>query len=172
MVAEGVRRDARARDAGWLDRAPVALLLVLAGFAIASPGSAARASKAICQVQHAPSAKAERRMNFAEEFKLRNGEAAQVGGQGLTLRFDRVPVDGRCPVGDPCVSGPGDAVVQVTVQQPPQPPATLELHTHPKANAEARYLGHSVRLLQLEPRPIGEQQVPLAQYWATFTVSN
>jgi hypothetical protein len=113
----------------------------------------------------------QRREEFDREFKLRNGEAAQVGNESLVLRFERVTTDGRCPVGDPCVSGVGDAVVLVTVEQPPHEPAGLELHTDPSSTPEGLYLRYRVRLVRLEPRPVGEQYVPLPQYWATFVVS-
>jgi hypothetical protein len=123
----------------------------------------------IAQVR--PPVAAEQRSELGREFKLRNGEAAQVGNEGLALRFERVTKDGRCPVGDPCVSDLGDAVVLVTVQQQPHEPATLELHTHPSSTAEGLYLRYRVRMVRLEPRPVGEQYVPLPQYWATFMVS-
>jgi len=93
-----------------------------------------------------------------------------MGNEGLVLRFERVTRDARCPVGDPCVSD-GDAVVLVTVRQPPHEPAALELHTNPRATPEGTYLRYRVRLVRLEPRPVGEQPVPLPQYWATFMVS-
>lgn len=112
------------------------------------------------------------RAQIDREFKLRNGEAAQVGSEDLLIRFERVTFDGRCPIGDPCAADVGDAVVLVTAQLPPRPMAALELHTHPNANSSGQYLHYRVRLIRLEPRPVGEQQVPLAQYWATFTVSN
>lgn len=52
-------------------------------------------------------------VKFAREFKLRDGEAAHVGNDGLVIRFERVTEDARCPVGNTCVSV-GDAVVLVT----------------------------------------------------------
>jgi hypothetical protein len=109
-------------------------------------------------------------MAFDRAFTLRNGEAAQVGSDGLVLRFERVTADARCPVGDTCVSD-GDAVVLGTVRQPPHEPAALEFHTNPGATPEGKYLRYRVRLVRLEPRPVGEQYVPLPQYWATFMVS-
>jgi hypothetical protein len=109
-------------------------------------------------------------VEFDREFKLRNGGTASVGNDGLVLRFERVTEDARCPVGDTCVVD-GDAVVLVTVWQPPNGPAALELHTSPSATPEGKYLRHRVRLVRLEPRPVGEQSVPLPQYWATLMVS-
>ena len=109
-------------------------------------------------------------VDFAREFKLRNGEAAHVGNDGLVIRFERVTEDARCPVGNTCVSD-GDAVVLVTLRERLDVPASLELHTNPSSTSEGKYLGYRVRLVRLEPRPVGEQRVPLPQYWATFMVS-
>jgi hypothetical protein len=107
---------------------------------------------------------------FGQEFELRNTESAAVGREGLTLRFDRVTADERCSVGSRCESD-GDAVVEVTLRQPSSDAATLDLHTDPARRTEARYLRYAVRLVRLEPRPVGEQSVPLPQYTATFIVS-
>jgi hypothetical protein len=107
---------------------------------------------------------------LGQEFRLKNGDSAAIGGEGLTLRFNRVTTDARCPVGDPCQTE-GDAVVEVTVRQPPNEPTTIQLHTDPKLQTEGAYLHYRVKLVRLEPRPVGEQPVPLPQYTATFVVS-
>ena len=120
--------------------------------------------------QGVPPGSTENRVEFGQEFKLRDRDAAAVGNDGLVLRFERVTEDARCPVGNTCVSD-GDAVVLVTVRQPPNGPASLELHTTLSSTLEGAYLRYRVRLIRLEPRPVGEQYVPLPQYWATFMVS-
>jgi hypothetical protein len=104
-----------------------------------------------------------------EQFQLRNGEAAAVGKGGLTVRFDRVAADERCPVGDACPAE-GDAVVLVTLEEAPHDPVSVELHTQSKSVSEAEYLKYLVRLVGLEPRPVGEQPVPLPHYLAVFVV--
>lgn len=134
-------------------------------------GAAYAGSPGLLQVAQGslPSA-TENRVEFEQEFKLRNGEATHVGNDGLVLRFERVTKDARCPVGNACVSD-GDAVVLVTLRQPPHEPVALELHTNPSSTPEGKYLQYRVRLVRLEPRPVGEQYVPLPQYWGTFMVS-
>lgn len=107
---------------------------------------------------------------FGQAFQLRNTETAAFGSDGLTLRFDRVTTDARCPVGHPCESE-GDAVVEVTLHESPRDAATFELHTDPNLKTEATYLRYRVKLVRLDPRPIGEQPVPLPQYTGTFVVS-
>ncbi|MGH9311032.1 MAG: hypothetical protein ACRD1U_16770 [Vicinamibacterales bacterium] len=107
---------------------------------------------------------------LGQEFQLRNTETAEIGSDGLTLRFDRVSTDARCPVGHPCESD-GDAVVEITLHQAPSEAATLELHTDPTLRTEAGYLRYRIRLVRLDPRPVGEQPVPLPKYRGTFVVS-
>lgn len=128
-----------------------------------------RACAPLAQIE--PPGTPERHVELDQEFRLRNGHAARVGRHGLTVRFERVTRDDRCPAGDPCTADPGNAVVLVTVQQPLQASATFELHTNPNATGARQYLRYRVRLVRLEPRPIGEQKVPLDRYWATLQVS-
>jgi len=108
---------------------------------------------------------------LGEEYALRNTETATIGNDGLTLRFDRVTDDARCPVGDRCGADEGDAVVEVTLHQDPHEAVTLELHTNAQQPREATYRNYRVQLIRLEPRPIGEQPVPLPRYTGTFVVS-
>ena len=107
-------------------------------------------------------------MDFGREFTLANGEAGTV--RDLSIRFDRVPTDNRCPVGGPCVRD-GDAVVVVTLRGASAAPSTIQLHTQDGPDHVARYAGYRVRLVRLEPRPVGEQHVPLPRYRATFIVT-
>ena len=143
---------------GWL------LVCLFLGAACAGSPGTFQAS------QGSPPGATENRVEFDREFKLRDGEAALMGNDGLVLQFERVTEDARCPVGNTCVSD-GDAVVLVTLRQPPDEPAALELHTNPSSVPEGKYLRYRVRLVRLEPRPVGEQHIPLPQYWATFMVS-
>jgi hypothetical protein len=47
-------------------------------------------------------------------FTLAPGESALVSGAGVSVRFDRVSGDSRCPGDALCILG-GDAIVQVTM---------------------------------------------------------
>ena len=109
-------------------------------------------------------------MSLGQEFQLRNGQTAAVGTDGLLVRFDRVSADGRCAAGSPCAQD-GDAVVVIVIRQPPKEPASLELHTQNGLAADAASEGYRVKLVRLEPRPVGDQPVPLPQYTATLIVS-
>jgi hypothetical protein len=102
---------------------------------------------------------------------LGNGRAARVGDDGLIVRFERVASDDRCPAGDVCVSE-GDAVVVISAEQLPNGLEVFQLHSNPGLVTEGKYLRYRVKILRLEPRPVGEQPVPLPGYVATLTVSN
>jgi hypothetical protein len=108
---------------------------------------------------------------LGQSFQLGNGRVARVRSENLLVWFERVASDERCPVGDVCISE-GDAVLMIAVQKPPNRPGSLELHTDPRLAAEGMYLGYRVKVLRLDPRPIGEQPVPLARYVSTLMVSN
>jgi len=104
------------------------------------------------------------------EFRLRDGETALVGKNDLLVRFDHVASDARCSVGSSCPDD-GNAVVVISVRQPPNESVSVELHTGTGRAGEATYLQYRVRLVRLEPRPVGEQPVPLPHYVATLIVS-
>ena len=116
-----------------------------------------------------PGRSSEARVPVGEEFKLRNGGSATITSTGLTVRFDRVDRDDRCPVGAQCVQE-GDAVVLVEVRESEQAAAVLELHTEAGKENERPYRNYRVRLVRLDPRPVGEQHTPLPQYTATFVL--
>lgn len=103
------------------------------------------------------------------DVRIDSGATVTLEGEKLTVRFLRVVEDGRCPVGDPCPS-PGDAVLEFSLHQPPHAAETVTLHTLPEKGAAAMYRGLQVRVVALEPRPVGEQPVPLQRYTVTVSV--
>lgn len=104
------------------------------------------------------------------ELRVESGQSATIESAQLTVRFVRVTEDGRCPVGDRCPS-PGDAVLEVSLQRTPHAAETVTLHTLPEKGKPATYHGLQVKVVALEPRPVGEQPVPLQRYTATFSVT-
>jgi hypothetical protein len=107
------------------------------------------------------------RGGFDEPFELRAG--ASVGlAEALTLIFDRVASDSRCPIDALCITN-GDAVVAVTISQGAAGAGRRELHTEPPS--EALYLNYSVKLLELQPYPQSGRQARPEDYVATFIVA-
>ncbi len=91
-------------------------------------------------------------------FKLGLGETAVVRETCLTVRFDAVPEDSRCPLDVECPSA-GNARVALTLLPAGGEPSGLELNTllEPRAGTAA---GHAVALLDLTPMPEAGRPIP------------
>jgi hypothetical protein len=105
---------------------------------------------------------------LGQPFELRSGASAILDG-GLTIAFDRVASDSRCPMDALCIWA-GDAVVAVSVSQSGGGSARRELHTD-AAGSEASYLAYAVKLLALAPYPRSDRQIPPGEYVATLSVA-
>jgi hypothetical protein len=104
----------------------------------------------------------------SREVVLAPGESSRV--DGLTLKFDGVSADSRCPVGVQCF-WEGDAVVTVSVSEPSRAASNLELHTSGRYPREGTYGRYRVRLVSLVPQPREDGGVPAGEYRATLLVS-
>ena len=96
-----------------------------------------------------------------------------AGGQQVTVRFDRVLEDSRCPAQVDCVWA-GQARIALVVESGGAPPQTVELSTFPASDATgptARVGVHSVTLRSLDPYPQSPQDSPaLHGYRATISI--
>src|SRR5262245_45596774 len=64
-----------------------------------------------------------------DSFELRPGETATVSGEGLTVAFEGVPADSRCPVDVNCITA-GDATVRLRTRKAGHADGEPELHTN------------------------------------------
>jgi hypothetical protein len=103
-----------------------------------------------------------------QSVELRAGSSATLEG-GLTIAFDRVTSDSRCPTNALCVWA-GDAIVAVSLSQGSGGPAARELHTDARAS-EASYLAYSIKLLTLAPYPQTDRAIRPEDYVATIEVT-
>jgi len=103
-------------------------------------------------------------------FTMAPGETVTVQGRGVTLRFDGVTGDSRCPGDAVCITG-GDAIVKVSASGDGAP-ASLDLHTGDSSRASATYGSVTVSLVELQPYPFSSRPpiVP-SDYRATLVVS-
>jgi hypothetical protein len=104
-----------------------------------------------------------------EEFELAPGESARIGATNLTVVFDSVSADSRCPVDVVCI-WEGDATVAVSVRQSSGEKAVLELHTSAGSAREKPYGGYMVRLVGLQPQPRQGIPIPASDYRGRFEV--
>ena len=107
-------------------------------------------------------------IRLGQSFELRVGASVIFVG-GLTIRFDRVKSDSRCPMQTFCV-WTGDAVAAVSLLQGSAGPVARELHTN-AGGSEASYLDYSIKLLTLAPYPLSDREVRPGDYVATLEVT-
>lgn len=108
-----------------------------------------------------------------QPFTLHVGQSLALDADGLTVRFDDVSEDSRCPTQVACVWS-GRASLGVTIKKSGQPALahTLSTKSSPAPTERLFYLDYTLTLKNLTPRP--EQpgsSVPLDQYEATFVVA-
>lgn len=109
-------------------------------------------------------------VRLAEEFTLAPGESVRIRGESLTVAFDRVTADSRCPTNVNCI-WEGDAVVVVTLTHPARERASVELHTSGRFARSVRYGDFEVALVKLAPEPKEGSEIAQRAYRATLRVT-
>jgi hypothetical protein len=107
--------------------------------------------------------------SIGQPFELRLGESVQVDSDDLTVLFDQVVADSRCPVGIDCV-WEGDAVVQLRLDKAKNGTSFVQLHTSTSSPTDASYREYRVRLEKLTPRPRAEAKIEPREYVSTLIV--
>ena len=103
-----------------------------------------------------------------EPFELRAGASVTAQG-GLTIAFDRVSSDSRCPIDANCVWA-GDAVVVLKVSHR-SGGRDVELHTYPKGSS-ATVQSYTIELVALAPSTQANRPIAPGDYVATLTLSS
>jgi hypothetical protein len=101
-------------------------------------------------------------------FDLKAGAVSTLP-DGAALKFERVQSDSRCPMDAICVWA-GDATIAVTLDPPKGATESREMHTQP-AGSQISYGSYTIALTALTPYPRSNQEIPAADYVATFVVS-
>ena len=113
-------------------------------------------------------AAASRTATLDQPFELRVGQQVTIAGEALTVSFEGVPSDSRCPTGVQCIWA-GDATVQVVLSKDGKA-AGFELHTNLEPRT-ATYLNYTIELVSLAPYPTAKGgPIAQSQYRATFIV--
>jgi hypothetical protein len=108
------------------------------------------------------------RVPLGRPFELAPAASTQV--DGLTLGFERVAEDSRCPIDALCV-WEGDATVVVSLRARSGEPVSFELHTGGGRPREAGFGDYTVRLVALLPALRSDRAIPPADYRATLIVT-
>jgi len=106
------------------------------------------------------------------EFTLRRGEELTIAGENLTVLFETVNEDTRCPKAAICESA-GWATIYVQAHQSGSEVADIKLILSPEMDANrSSYEGYLIQFVRLDPYPqtLEEKSADL-DYRATFVVS-
>ena len=108
--------------------------------------------------------------SLGQEFDLRVGGSARISGEPLTITFESVVTDSRCPTNTTCVFE-GDAIVRLNIEGANAGRLTLDLHTQANGPREGRFQTYGIRLVRLAPERQNSSAIPSDQYIATLIVS-
>src|SRR5262249_18319974 len=108
-------------------------------------------------------------IRLGQQFDLKINQEALVEGEGLTVGFESVLEDSRCPEGAVCVWS-GNAKIRLKLSKQKQAPASVELNTHAGSKSSS-YLNYEIRLVELKPRPKADKPVQSDEYNATLIVT-
>ncbi|MGW5384300.1 hypothetical protein [Nocardia sp. NPDC003963] len=103
------------------------------------------------------------------EFTLAPGDTVRLDGDRLTVSFDGVSADSRCPARAQCV-WEGDAIVVAAVSVGEQR-SSAELHTSRRFATGATVGGYRIELVALRPSRPADGVVPAAEYRADLLVT-
>jgi hypothetical protein len=101
-----------------------------------------------------------------EPFSLKAGSSARVGDL-VTVKFDRVVSDSRCPLDVLCITS-GSAMIEIVVTIGGNQ-ATLALTTDPPG-WNVIHGGFTFRLVELQPYPRASRPTPAKDYVVTLNV--
>lgn len=102
------------------------------------------------------------------QFVLSPGETETIAEASVSIGFERVLSDNRCPADVQCIQA-GDAVVEILVRGP-EDEGHLQLHTT-DAPRSARYGELTIALVDLRPRPVSTETIRAEDYRATIRVT-
>ena len=111
--------------------------------------------------------------HLGEEFELRVNESREIEANPstgpLTLTFDGVTRDSRCPRDVTCVRA-GEAFVHLIARFETGQPTELTLEVPPDGKASARFDVYDINASALEPHPESTRQISPGEYAVTLTV--
>lgn len=102
-----------------------------------------------------------------EPFFLQIGKEAYIGSEDLTLRFESVPIDCRCPEGAMCIWA-GYAEICILASKPAFDSKILNLRT-PELDSAAFYT-YTLKLINLTPYPSIEGDLDTTAYRAELVL--
>jgi hypothetical protein len=103
------------------------------------------------------------------QIVLSPGASQRIPETDLTLVFETVVEDSRCPVGTNCVWA-GDAIVRLRVDSANSKPTSYMLHTNDGFEREVVHDGVRIRLSSLAPEPTADGRPRAEDYRVTLVI--
>jgi hypothetical protein len=113
---------------------------------------------------------APREVSLGSAFDLRVGDAVRIAGEPLTITFDRVTDDSRCPTNVTCVWA-GDAIVHLRLDASRGRTGALDLHENVNLARDGAFESYRISLQRLEPPRQDGTQIAPDRYVVTLLVS-
>jgi len=107
--------------------------------------------------------------SLGEKFVLHVGQTAQIEYEPLSITFNKVSADSRCPSNVTCVRA-GEAVCDVTVTYKGSPFSVTLMQTGSTAQAMEPFQGYAL-VFSLEPYPVAGKQISPSDYRLNLTVN-
>jgi hypothetical protein len=101
------------------------------------------------------------------EFTLAPGEAAAIEGAALTVRFNRITGDNRCPADAVCILG-GSADVNITAVADG---LTRDYVLKTGDMRPVQHNGYTIALIQVAPYPFSARPIQTEEYRVTLRVT-
>ncbi len=106
---------------------------------------------------------------LGEKFPLHVGQTAQIENESLSITFNKVSADSRCPSNTLCVRA-GEAICDVTVTYKGSPYSVTLMQTGSTAQAMEPFQGYAL-VFSVEPYPVAGKQISPSEYWLNLTVN-
>jgi len=111
---------------------------------------------------------------LGEPFQLQINQTAIIMPDNMSITFLDVPQDSRCPAFFVCI-WPGQVTVSLNITESSFPSLSsvlnLTLGPSPLNSSSANVDSHVIELLQAEPYPMRDEQIPKSDYRATLVAS-
>jgi hypothetical protein len=108
---------------------------------------------------------------LGESFTLGVGESTRVEDTDLTVSFDEVSSDSRCPVDVNCIQA-GEALVQLALRSGEGERTVIELTVPPGGSSPPKRFGSFlITVVELNPQKVSDQSVEPSAYVATIRIS-
>lgn len=102
--------------------------------------------------------------NLGEKFEIKYGESVTIQREQISIRFNKLVEDSRCPDGVTCVwAGNAEIVIKLDDRE-----ARLNTHLRPK---KANLSAYSLKLVSLNPYPEHNVDIEKEDYTAELVVT-